>query len=159
MRVDYHCLPEQDGVWLDINALALTCGRSGGVFRIHAHKPGAALRWHPCNMMPIARAAGEDPHGVLYIGAARDFRDDFITAWASLGSRQADVSHHEVGLAFRRADALRQRFRLLGCTLHFSEVPFDAAEAERAAYEAEFGELPPLHQVGAPQREALAAIA
>jgi hypothetical protein len=159
MRVDYYCLPDQDKVWRDINELALASRRTGGTFRIHAHKPGAALCWHPFNMMPIGRATGEDPHGLLHIGVAGDFRTDFIAAWASLGPQHADVMDHPLGQAFRRSEALTRRFRLLCFTLRFSDDPEGTAAEEIAAYEAAFGELPPLQQATTPQRDRLPEIA
>ncbi|WP_372616848.1 hypothetical protein [Falsiroseomonas sp.] len=159
MQVDYYCLLEQEKVWRDINELALACGSYGGTYRVHAHKPGAALCWHPYNMMRIGRATGEDPLGLLYVGAAEDFRVDFISLWASLGPVRADVAEHPVGKAFSASEALRRRFRLLCFTLRFSADPAATQAEELAAYTAEYGELPPLHQLAVRQREALAAIA
>ncbi|HEV7267795.1 MAG TPA: hypothetical protein VGN83_23255 [Falsiroseomonas sp.] len=159
MRVDYYCLPQQDKVWRDINELSLACGRPGGAFRIHAHKPGAALCWHPYNMLPIGRVAGEDPLGLLYIGAARHFCSDFIALWVSLRTHIPEVADHPVAQAFRRSEALSSRFQVICFTLCFSLEPHAAADAELAAYEAAYGEPPPLQQVVGRQRDAIAAIA
>ena len=122
-------------------ALIADVGSAGGAYVVRAVDESE-------RPAPIGRLFGTDPHGVLYIGLA----SRFVSRAAEL-LHGLEHAHKPCGHGFvRRYRRLRMAQALplerIRVDLYVSGDPKRAEKDRLAAYEAQWGELPPFNRSG-----------
>lgn len=145
MRVDFFCFLDRHDIWQSIADLARDHARQGGVYRVHAFREDAPRAWSRDNLVPVSRAAAEDPYGRLYIGSADVCTACFIALWKSLSAPHSRRDAHIFGRTYLDSAVLQRRYPRVCFTVRFADDPAAAEAEELAAYAAEFGDMPPLN--------------